>query len=162
MQRHGAGVRRFCQCALRDAALADDVLQQVFLQVYCDLASFAGRSSVRTWLFAIARHRVLDAARLRKRAAARFGAYGAVDAEDTDATLGERIDDARRERALWDCVAELAEPMRTAILLRYKSGFSFGEMAEICGEKAGTLQARVARALPALRTQVERRCGGTL
>jgi DNA-directed RNA polymerase specialized sigma24 family protein len=51
----------------------------------------------------------------------------------------------------------LAEAARTAVLLHYQQGFTFEEMAVICGEKPGTLQARVARALKALRACVEAR-----
>src|ERR1043166_8997481 len=68
MQRHGTSVYRYCREALRDDALAEDVQQQVFIAAFRDLPKFAGRSTVRTWLFAIARHRVLDAAKSRRRA----------------------------------------------------------------------------------------------
>ena len=49
----------------------------------------------------------------------------------------------------------------TAVVLRYQHGFTFEEMAVICNEKPGTLQARVSRALPLLRACVER-TGGRL
>jgi DNA-directed RNA polymerase specialized sigma24 family protein len=52
--------------------------------------------------------------------------------------------------------------MRTAVLLRYQQGFTFAEMARICGEKPGTLQARVARALPLLRAWIEAQTGSSL
>src|SRR5262249_11547038 len=67
MQRHGTSVYRYCREALRDRALAEDVQQQVFVSAFRDLPKFSGRSTVRTWLFAIARHRVLDAAKSRRR-----------------------------------------------------------------------------------------------
>jgi RNA polymerase sigma factor (sigma-70 family) len=70
MRRHGAAVYRYCREALRATALADDVHQQVFIEAFRDLPKFRGRSNVRTWLFAIARNRVLDAAKTRKRAQA--------------------------------------------------------------------------------------------
>lgn len=44
---------------------------------------------------------------------------------------------------------------RDALLLRFQQDMSFEEMAEICAEKPGTLQARVARALPQLRERIE-------
>ena len=53
----------------------------------------------------------------------------------------------------------LDEPSRTAVLLRYQQGFSYEEMAAICHEKAGTLQARVSRALRRLREMMESRLG---
>ena len=56
------------------------------------------------------------------------------------------------ERALMS----LAPKVRIAVLLRYQDGLSYEEMAQVCGERAPTLQARVARALPRLRRVLER------
>src|SRR5262245_2344905 len=67
MKRYGQHVYRFCCHMLNDTTLAADVCQQVFLAAYRDLPQFAGRSTVRSWLFGIARHRVLDAAKCRAR-----------------------------------------------------------------------------------------------
>src|SRR6185436_18132937 len=52
MARHGGAVYRYCREELRDAALADDVQQQVFIEAFRDLGRFRGGSSLRTWLFA--------------------------------------------------------------------------------------------------------------
>lgn len=162
MQRYGAAVYRYCREALRDPALADDVHQHVFIQAHRDLPRFAQRSSIRTWLFAIARHRVLDAAKSRRRALAHVDHDERTDVVDPRPNAGERIDDARLRQALTECLEELGEHVRTALLLRYQQGFSFEEMADVCREKAGTLEARVRRALPSLRACIENRTGGTL
>ncbi len=159
MQRHGAAVYRYCRQALGNAALADDVHQQVFIEAFRDLARFGRRSSMRTWLFAIARHRVLDAAKARTRAAARFEPTDMRDAPDPRPSPGESIDDARLREALVACLAELPGHARTAVLLRFQQGFSYEEMARICDEHAGTLQVRVARALRVLRASIEARLG---
>jgi len=157
MQRHGAAVYRYCHEALRDAALADDVHQQVFLEAFRDLPRFAGRSPVRIWLFAIARHQVLDAARARCRAPACIEGTEAFDIPDPRPSLGESLDDALLREALVASLGELSEPVRTAVLLRYQQGFTFEEMAKICSEKPCTLRARVVRALPVLRARIESR-----
>ena len=157
MRRHGRGVYRFCREALHDATLADDVHQQVFMHAHRDLATFAGRSTLRTWLFAIARHRVLDAAKSRTRAEAHIEDDDTADTPDPSPLPWELIDEALLGTALVACVGELPERTREAVLLRYQQGFTFEEMAEICREKAGTLQARVTRALHTLRTCIEAR-----
>ena len=153
---------RYCRESLHDATLADDVHQQVFIEAHRDLRRFAGRSTMRTWLFAIARHRVLDAAKARRRRGAHVDDSPVTDAVDPRPAADERIDDARLRRALADCLAQLGEPVRAAVLLRYQQGFSFEDMAAVCHEKAGTLQARVARALPVLRACIESRTGGAV
>ncbi len=156
MRRYGDDVFRFCATELRDRALAEDVQQVVFLQAYHHLARFAGKSSLRTWLFAIARHRVLDSSKARRRARAHLE-DAPVDATDPALPIDQQLDAARAQRDLAECLARLGEPIRTALLLRYQQGFSFDEMAVICGERAGTLQARVARALPRLKAMLEAR-----
>ncbi len=160
MDRHGDAIYRYCCAALRDAALAEDVQQQVLIEAHRDLPAFAGRSTVRTWLFGIARHRVLDAAKVRGRAQARIEIDSRADAPDPAPAPDELLDDARLAQHLAACLEELDEKVRTALLLRFQHGFTFEQMAEICGEKSGTLQVRVARALPVLRARLRLRTGG--
>lgn len=155
MQRHGRAVHRYCRAALGDAALADDIHQQVFIEAFRDLPRFARRSTVRTWLLGIARHRVLDAAKRRRRARSHLDATAAVDVPDPQPSPGESIDDAQLRAALAVCIDQLEEPIRTTVLLRHQQGLTYEEMAAICGEKPGTLQARVARALRRLRELIE-------
>jgi RNA polymerase sigma-70 factor (ECF subfamily) len=162
MNRHGTAVHRYCRGTLRDEALADDVQQQIFIQAHRDLARFAGRSTLRTWLFAIARHRVLDAAKARRRALIHIEQCDNADAPDPNPTPDERIDDARLQEALVACFGELDEQLRTAVLLRYQQGLTFEDMAEVCREKPGTLQARVTRALGKLRACIEARTRGRI
>jgi RNA polymerase sigma factor (sigma-70 family) len=162
MQRHGTAVYRYCREALHDAALAEDVQQQVFIQAFRDLQHFHRRSSVRTWLFAIARHRVLDAVKARRRARSHVDDEDAASVPDLRPSPGESIDDARLHQALIACLHKLQPHVIAAVLLRYQQGFKFEDMADVCREKAGTLQAQVSRALPQLRRCIEHRTGGVL
>jgi RNA polymerase sigma-70 factor, ECF subfamily len=166
-ERHGAAIYRYCRDALGDRALADDVQQQVFLQAHRDLARFVRRGSVRTWLFAIARNRVLDASKARRRAHAYLDSDSTGPAElarvpDPRPSPGDSLDDRKLRQALIDSIDELEPRLRTALLLRYQQGFTFEQMSEICGEKPATLAARVTRALPKLREAIESRVGRPL
>lgn len=162
MQRHGDAVYRFVRNTLRDEARADDVHQRIFIEAYRDLPRFAGRSTLRTWLFAIARYRVIDALKVRMREAGRAADSDSVDAPDPRPSPGEQIDDVRLREALARCLEQLGEHIRTAVLLRFQQGFSFEEMSDIMREKPGTLQARVSRALPLLRECIEAATGGAV
>lgn len=162
MARHGPAVYRHCREALHDATLADDVQQQVFIAAFRDLPRFSQRASVRTWLFAIARHRVLDAVKARRRAGSHIEEDDALDVPDPRPSAGESIDDVRLRKALAACVGKLPEKVRIALLLRFQQGFSFEDMAVVCRKKPGTLQAQVTRALPRLRACIELRTGGVL
>src|ERR1700674_2812263 len=63
--RHQTALYRWLLRIVRDEALAEDLLSEVFLVVWRQAASFQGRSSVSTWLLAIARHKALSARRRR-------------------------------------------------------------------------------------------------
>jgi RNA polymerase sigma-70 factor, ECF subfamily len=157
MKQHRAHVYRFCRAALCDPVLADDVCQQIFIQAFRDLPQFKGRSKIRIWLFAIARHRVLDAARARRRAQAHQQDSPAMDPPDPRVSPAESLDEMRLREALVDSLERLDDAVRSAVLLRYQQGLTFQEMAAICREKPGTLAARVTRALPLLRADIESR-----
>jgi RNA polymerase sigma-70 factor, ECF subfamily len=159
MARYGVSVYRFCRQMLRDEALVDDVHQQVFVQAFRDLPRFQQRSALRTWLFGIARHRCLDAIKIQGRRDRRFpldDEPGAGDAAPGPSPL-DQLSLAELSGALDHCLDELAPATKSAVLLRYREGLPFDEMAGLSNEKAGTLQARVARALPVLRRCLERR-----
>jgi RNA polymerase sigma-70 factor (ECF subfamily) len=162
MERHGTAVCRFCREQLRDATLADDVHQQVFIQAFRDLGKFHRRSTVKTWLFAIARHRVLDAAKSRRRAQSHIESDDATAVPDPRPPASERIDDDRLRAALALCVERLSDHTRNVLLLRFQQGFTFEDIAHMCDEKPGTLQAQVSRVLPLLRDCIERRTGGAV
>ena len=64
VDRHGDGLYRYALLRLRSPDLAEDVVQDTFLEAIRVRDSFAGRSSERTWLIGILRHKIID--RLRK------------------------------------------------------------------------------------------------
>lgn len=155
MRRHGGALYRFCRERLHDASLAEDTLQQVFLEAFRDLERFSRASTVRAWLFGIARHRVLDFAKHRSRTLVREDRAAADDPEPA-ATPSELLDDARLLAALVACIQELDADIQDLLLLRYQQGLTYDEIATVFGDKPTTLHARVTRALPLLRAKIER------
>lgn len=160
MQLHGDGVYHYCRRMVGDA-MAPDLQQQVYIDVYRGLAAFDGRSKFRTWVFSIARNRCIDALRLRDRrrdhqlAPLDDVADLADDGPDPAAVAAA----SERHAALRFCIDKLAPTTRSAVLLRYQEGLAYEEMAIMCNEPAGTLGRRVSRALVALRACVERQMG---
>lgn len=162
MQRYGQAIYRFCRQMIGDDALAEDVHQLTFTQAFTDLPTFSGRSLVRTWLFSIARHRCSDALKARRRRSLRFQpltpeAITAAEKTEREPAPDERMDRQQMVAALEQCLERLAPSVRMVVLLRYAEGFSYEDLSRICGERAGTLQARVARAIPVLRECLEQR-----
>jgi len=161
MDRYGDAVYRFAFEMTRDEGLADEVRQQVFVEAFRDLERFEGRSAVRSWLFGIARHRALDASKSRRRWWQRFkgdsgGAGGGGDVELAPGPDRD-LERSRIAAVLAGCLERLAPAAREAVVLRYQMELSYDEVAAVTGDRVGTLQQRVARALPVLRKCVEAR-----
>jgi RNA polymerase sigma-70 factor (ECF subfamily) len=159
MNRYGDEVYRFAYAMTHDYHLAEEVRQQVFVEVYRDLASFAGRASLRAWVFGITRHRCLDITKKHKRWTNRFKNEPPPDEELDDHEPERELDRSRLAKILATCLAKLAPAARDAVVLRYHQDLSYDEASVLAGDNAGTLQQRVARALPALRRCVDARLG---
>lgn len=151
MRTYAHSLHRHCCIVLRDQALASDVTQTIFVEAHRDLDRFSGKSSLRSWLFGIARHRCLDALRSRRRAEGRE-VLGADPPDEADARPAPDIvlESRGALSALDQCLRELAPSTRIAVLLRFQEGMPYAEIARLSREPVGTLQARVCRALPVL------------
>jgi RNA polymerase sigma-70 factor (ECF subfamily) len=156
MDAHGVAIYRFCLQMLRDKTLAEDAQQTVFVHAFSGLSEFDRRSSLRTWLFSIARHRCLDLIKAERRRRKRFVLVERPP-EPTppprrpDEGPDEGIDMRQLHARLERCLDRLAPDARSAVLLRFHHELRFEQMAAVCGASAGTLQARVARAMATLR-----------
>ena len=124
---------------------AEDVAQEVFLQVHRKLSSFRSESSFATWLYRIAQRRALE---LRRRARYRHPhTHDAVLAglpADTQDALGTAV--TRQEQlALYAAVEALREPLRSTIYLHYWLGESIDSIAELKGARPGTIKSQLHR-----------------
>lgn len=155
MDLHGDAVFGFCIRALRDRTLAEDILQQVFLEAYRDIDRFRGQSSLRTWLLRIASHRCHDAIRARNRRDRIVDPHEEVEGPDPATPIAQRLERSELVAALEDCLTGLSDEVRMTVLLRFQSELTYDEMASAIGVRSDALQARVARALPALRRCLE-------
>ena len=159
MNAYGDAVYRYCRSMLRDPERAKDVLQKTFVQAYESFGGFERRSSLRTWLYAIARHRCLDEAKAWRRWTRRATAVEDLalsDLPDTgEGTPEHGMLNEQWRRALARCLSQLAPRVRNAVVQRFVEGLSYAQMAEINGDEVGALRSRVCRALPALRRCVE-------
>src|SRR5215831_4086165 len=148
MECFGDDVYRYCRRMLGAADLADDVHQRVFVEAHRDLDRLREHDNPRAWLLCIAHHRCLDELKWHRRWRRRFVAMSQPPERPVAA-------DPLARRELDECLARLRPNERTAVLLRHLEGLTYDEMAEVCGEKAPTLQARVSRAMTKLRAWME-------
>jgi RNA polymerase sigma-70 factor (ECF subfamily) len=157
MKRYGDEVYRFAYAMTHSVHLAEEVRQQVFVDVFRDLPTFAGRASLRAWVLGIMRHRCLDVTKRHRRWTNRFKNEPPADEEPDDHEPERELDRSRLAKILAACLAKLAPAARAAVVLRYHQDLSYDEASAVAGDQAGTLQQRVARALPALRRCVSAR-----
>jgi RNA polymerase sigma-70 factor, ECF subfamily len=128
--RHHIAVYRFVLQRLRDKALAEDVTSEVFLEVWRHAAEFEGRSTVVTWILALARRKIL-AARTNPRSVQSDSnlANDHDRADDPDAPLQARD----RSTVLRRCIRRLSTEHREMIDLVYCQAQSMESVAAILG-----------------------------
>jgi RNA polymerase sigma-70 factor (ECF subfamily) len=139
--RYRVALYRWLLRLVSDTATAEDLLSEVFLDVWRHAAVFEGRSSVSTWLLAIARNKAISARRRRP------------DVELNDeltSTLADPADDPElmlekkdREEVLRRSVAQLSQGHAEIIDLVYYHGKSVNEVAEVMGLNAATVKTRM-------------------
>ena len=132
---------------LRSRPEAEDVLQEVFLQVWQQARSFdPARGRAFTWLATLARSRAIDRLRAvdsRERAAQRSAEDGRAPAAATGA--GEAEEEAiraERAEAVRDALSELPEEQRQVLVLAYVEGMSQSEIAAAKNQPLGTVKTR--------------------
>lgn len=152
VRAHAHEVVSLCRVMSRSRDDADDLAQDVFTRAVQALASFRGHASSRTWLLSIARNRCIDHLRARKRDPWR----GVSDEPDAIADDTAMPHDLISRRACVDqALAELAEGERALVVLRYRHGMEFAELAEVFGLREGAVRMRVSRALSRMRSRLD-------
>ena len=126
-----------------DRALAEDLTQEIFLRIYQGLAGFSLRCRFTTWLFQVAKNRVLDELRARERKP-----QSVVTLEDLPPL---EVVDAPPERveaidAVWRAVALLNPDLKMALLLRDVVGLSYTEIADSLEITLATVKWRIFKA----------------
>ena len=153
----------------RDRAQAEDVLQEVYINIWRAASGFdAAQSQPLTWLTSIARNRAIDSLR-RQQAQPQLQASPAGDDEDedvyeqmTDDAPGplELLSRASDARALGACMEQLGAQQRQSVALAFYDGLSHAEVAEQLRQPLGTVKSWVRRGLLTLKACLERSAQG--
>jgi len=137
---------------------ADDVQQEVWLSIYRHLHVLADPGAFRTWLFRTTRHRAIDFLRKRKRERELIDDTPIEDVVVTGDETGE--DDTRQlfdEEAFAAALLAMPPPQREVMLLRYRDGLSYQEIAQVVGRPIGTVRTRLHHAKRRLQESLTRR-----
>jgi RNA polymerase sigma-70 factor (ECF subfamily) len=153
-RRHAGAVFALAKRLLRDAALAEEIVQEVFLRIWNAPERFdPDRGALRSYLLAQCHGRSVDllrsdtSRRLREERDARRTAEKGYDLEREvlDLSVAERVKDA---------LATLPEGEREAIALAYFGGHTYREVADLLDQPEGTVKSRIRSGLQRLRREL--------
>lgn len=140
---------QYLTAVTRDRALAQDLVQETFLQLHRSRRAYRPGLPVRPWVFAIARHVALMDRRSRARRPNAGVELPEVPVPPEVASLADRD-------ALRHAVNLLIPDRREALLLHHVWGFSFAEIGQLLGVRADAAKLRSSRGMADLRARLTR------
>ncbi len=140
---------------LVNRAQSEEVLQEVFLEIWQSAASFApNKGQGRTWIMTIAHRRAVDRVRSARAGAARDERAGLRDIHTAQAGVEEQVELRIESRRVAGALAALPEAQREALTLAYFGGYSQSEIAALTGAALGTIKTRMRDGLSRLRREM--------
>lgn len=139
--RHHVKVYRFVLRLLRNESNAEDLISEVFLEVWRQAGKFEGRAAVSTWMLSIARFKALSSLRRRTEEQLDEETAGAIE----DEADNPEVELAKKDKgaALRQCLTKLSAEHREVIDLVYYHEKSVEEVASIVGIPAATVKTRM-------------------
>lgn len=138
--RHQVRVYRFILRLVRNTATAEELLSDVFLEVWRQAGKFEGRSTVSTWMLSMARYMALSSMR---RAPAQLDDEKATQIEDTADDPETTLAKKDKASVLRECLTKLSLEHREIVDLVYYHEKSVREVAEIVGIPEATVKTRM-------------------
>jgi RNA polymerase sigma-70 factor (ECF subfamily) len=142
------GVRRYLLHLTGGSQIADDLLQETFLQMHRSRAAYNPTYAVKPWVFGLARNVFL----MNRRAARRWTEVHELREELPEFPVLPEVEKLGSLSEIRRCIAGLAPDQAEALLLHHEWGFSFDEIAGMLGISAQAARARASRGMADLRT----------
>jgi RNA polymerase sigma-70 factor (ECF subfamily) len=139
--RYNVRIYRFVLRLINDSSLAEDLVSEVFLDVWRAAEGFKVKSRVSTWMLAIARHKALSA--LRRRSDEQLDEEAATAIADPADDAETIVDSRDRSAVVRHCLSQLSTLHREVLDLVYYHEKSVAEVAEIVGAPANTVETRM-------------------
>lgn len=134
---------------------AEDIAQEVFVDISHKINSFNGDSSLKTWLYRITCNKALEQIRRSKRKK-RFGLMVSIDSDRDIASedSSEKNEKEEKLKVLYHLIDDLAENQRMAFSLHHLEGLSYEEIAEIMETSLSAVESLLFRAKKNLKKKV--------
>lgn len=152
VHRYQAMVFSIAQHFLAERSAAEELAQDVFLQLHASLPSLKSEDHVKFWLRKVTAHRSIDYQRRRKPEQVSL-----EDAPEPSAPI--HAEDPILARRLRQYVASLPEKPRLVVILRYQEDMLPGDIAEVLDMPLATVKSHLQRSLAMLREKVTRAIG---
>jgi RNA polymerase sigma-70 factor (ECF subfamily) len=137
---------------LRDPAQAEEVAQEVLVEVWRTAARFdATRGSATAWVFTIAHRRAVDRVRSEQAAADRTMRAGVASVETPYDVVADEVSGRLERQQVRSCLDTLTELQRQAVTLAYYQGHSYPQVAELLNAPLPTIKTRMRDGLIRLR-----------
>jgi RNA polymerase sigma-70 factor, ECF subfamily len=149
-REHGPALGRMCMALLGSQAEAEEAVQEALLAAHDGFSGFRGESTVRAWLFGIARRMCARRLEVRIRRDRRLRLVH--DAEAEPALPDEEVERRRAAARIREALEQLRPSDREAVVLRYQAGLSYREIGAACGIDEAAARKRTSRGLGRLRT----------
>ncbi len=146
----GSSVYGVARRVVRDPDRAEDVAQEVFLEVWRKAPSFdANRGSAKTWVMTIVHRRAVDAVR-RNESQKKYDGRATVDEVSHDEPA-DRLLEQEEHTAVRGCLDTLTELQLESVRLAYFNGYTYAEVATLLGKPLPTIKTRMRDGLIRLR-----------
>lgn len=153
VEQHQSMVFSIAYHILNDRAAAEDVAQEVFLQLYSKIESLDSPDHVQYWLRRTTAHRAIDNG--RRNHSHRHSNLDDVPEPSVEAATSDPILEKRLRRV----IASLPENARMIVVLRYQEDLGPEEIAKVLGIPLNTVKSQLHRALAILREKISRAVG---
>lgn len=138
-----------------DRSQSEEVLQEVFLEVWQSAARFApNKGQGRSWVLTIAHRRAVDRVRSSQASADRDIRIGFRDIDVAHDSVAETVESRIESRRVAEALAALPDSQREALTLAYFGGYSQSEIAALTGAPLGTVKTRMRDGLSRLRAEM--------
>ncbi|WP_243838672.1 MULTISPECIES: ECF RNA polymerase sigma factor SigK [Aeromicrobium] len=147
----GASVFGLARRVIRDPSRAEEVAQEVFIQVWQSAARFdAARGSAKSWVLTLAHRRAVDAVRHDQAATNRENKYDWSNGPDFD-EVEETVTISLEHEQVKRCLDGLTELQREAVNLAYYQGYTYAEVATALEANTATVKTRMRDGIVRLR-----------